>query len=361
MNNEGPLNLVTGGSGYFGSLLVRRLVNEGRKVRVLDLLDMPNRLPGVEIYRGDIRDAEACRRACEGVNTVFHSVAQVPLAKDKHLFWSVNCDGTRLLLEAARNASVRKVIHLSSSAVYGVPREAPITEKTPTIPAEEYGAAKLAGEAICLEEAQRGLDVTILRPRTILGHGRLGIMQIIFEWVFRGRNVYVLGKGDNRYQFLHADDLTDACITASNIAGPGIYNIGTDRFGTMRETLMSLTIAAKTGSQVRSLPRRPAVAAMKLTGRLGLAPLAAYHALVYGSDVYFDLTPARRDLGFQPRWSNNEMFLQSYQWYISNRDQILKEKGRSPHQSAVREGVLKMASLGLMNLFVNAIEGDMGP
>ena len=341
MNNDGPITLVTGGAGYFGSLLVRRLVKEGRNVRVFDLLDMPDRLPGVDVYRGDIRDAGACRKACEGVDTVFHSVAQVPVAKDKALFWSVNRDGTQRLLEAARSASVRKIVHLSSSAVYGVPREAPITEKTPTIPAEDYGAAKLAGEALCLEQVQRGLDITIIRPRTILGHGRLGIMQIIFEWIFRGRNVYVLGKGDNLYQFLHADDLTDGCIAAANRTGPGIYNLGADRFGTMRETLESLTVAANTGSRVRSLPRRPAVMAMKLTGRLGLAPLAAYHALVYGSNVSFDLEPAQRDLGFQPKWSNNEMFLQSYEWYISNRDQILKEKGRSPHQSAMKEGVLK--------------------
>ncbi len=342
MRNDSGVNLVTGGSGYFGSLLVRRLVDEGKRVRVLDLLDMCERFPGVEFQRGDIRDEAACQRACANVDTVFHCVAQVPIAKDKELFWSVNFDGTKLLLNAARDANVRKVIHLSSSAVYGVPREAPITQSTPTVPAEPYGAAKLAGETLCHEAAQAGLDVTILRPRTIMGHGRLGIMQIIFEWIYQGRNVYVLGKGNNRYQFVHADDLADACLAAAKRTGANVYNIGAAEFGTMRETLEELASAARTGSRVKSLPYRPAVLAMKVTGRLGLAPLAAYHSLVYGAEVYFDLEKAREDLGYRPQWSNSAMFLQSYEWYVANREEILREKGRSPHRSAMKEGILKL-------------------
>jgi nucleoside-diphosphate-sugar epimerase len=334
--------VVTGGSGYFGSLLVRRLVEEKRAVRVFDLNDADDRPPGVEYVRGDVRDAALCRSVCAGAGVVFHCVAQVPLAKDHQLFWSVNRDGTRNVLEAAAGAGVKKVVYTSSSAVFGVPVTCPIMPQTPPRPSEEYGAAKLAGEQLCHEFAARGLDVSIIRPRTIMGHGRLGIMQVVFEWVAQGQNVFVLGSGDNEFQFVHADDLADACLRAAGRPGCATYNIGADRYGTMRETLEGLCKHAGTGSQVRSLPYGFTVMAMKLSNRLGLSPLAPYHWLVYGRDVAFDIQKPKRELAWHPRWSNVEMFIQSYEWYLANRQRILAEKGKSPHRSAVKQGVLKL-------------------
>src|SRR5206468_1516642 len=151
------------------------------------------------------------------------------------------------LLRAALEAKVRKVINVSSSAVFGAPKSNPVTEETPPTPGEAYGRAKLEGENLCRRFAREGLDVTIIRPRTIMGHGRLGIFQILFEWIRQGSNVPVLGGGQNRYQFVHADDLAEACILAAARPGPAIYNCGTDRFGTMREALEHLCAHARTG------------------------------------------------------------------------------------------------------------------
>ena len=342
MNAKKTIDLVTGGSGYFGSLLVRRLVEAGRRVRVFDLHEADDHPAGVEFVGGDIRDPQACRRACQGVSTAYHCVAQVPLAKDNDLFWSVNRDGTRNILQASLDASLDKFVYLSSSAVFGIPREHPITSRTLPSPSEEYGAAKLAGEEICREYADKGLDVSIVRPRTILGHGRLGIMQIVFEWVSQGRNVFVLGRGDNRYQFVHADDLADACLLAARKPGYAAYNIGAEEFGTMRETLEGLVRHAGTGSKVRSLPYKPAVAAMKLSNRLRVSPLAPYHWMVYGQDVYFDNAHAQGELGWKPKYGNVAMFAQSYDWYVENRSKILAAKGNSPHRSAVKQGALAL-------------------
>ena len=93
-----------------------------------------------------------------------------------------------------------------------------------------------------------------MRPRTILGHGRLGIIAVLFEFVAEGAPVYVLGRGDNRYQFVHANDLADAVLRAADRDKPATYNIGATEFGTMRETLQALVDHAGTGSPVRSLP-----------------------------------------------------------------------------------------------------------
>jgi len=336
--------LVTGGSGYFGSLLVRNLLAVGYPCAVLDIVDADDRPPEVEFFGADIRDYDAVLTACRDRDVVFHNVAQVPLAKNKHLFLSVNAQGTETLLRACAAAEVAKVVYTSSSAVYGAPRANPVSEETLPTPGEAYGAAKLRGEEICRAFRARGSDITIIRPRTVLGHGRLGIFQILFEWVRQGRNLPVLGAGDNRYQFVHADDLAQACILAARRPGPATYNCGTDRFGTMRELLESLCRHAGTGSRVKSLPFAPAVFAMRLTSALGLSPLGAYHALMYGREFYFDITRARQELGWQPHYSNEDMIRHSYDWYLANRDRVFATVGASQHRSAVNQGVLKALS-----------------
>jgi len=335
--------LITGGSGYFGSLLLRKLLERGQPCAVLDINDAEDRPAEVEFIRADIRDAALVKKACEGMDAVFHNVAQVPLAKDAEAFDSVNRQGTGNLLDAALKAGVRKVVYTSSSAVFGVPKANPVTEDMTPEPQEAYGRAKLDGEKSCHRFAAQGLDVSIIRPRTIMGHGRLGIFQILFEWIRSGSNVPVLGKGDNVYQFVHADDLAEACVLAAGRAGSRIYNCGTDRFGSMRDVLEKLCAHAGTGSRVRSIPMAPAVAMMKVTSALGVSPLGAYHALMYGRSMYFDITRARAELNWQPKFSNEEMFIDSYEWYLRNRDAVLAEgHGASHHRSAVKEGVLAL-------------------
>jgi nucleoside-diphosphate-sugar epimerase len=337
--------LVTGGSGYFGSLLLQKLRALGHSCVVLDIVDADDRPADVRFLQADIRDYEAVKAALAGVDVVFHNVAQVPLAKDRQLFDSVNVAGTDNLARAALEQRVGKVVYTSSSAVFGAPRTNPVTEATVPSPAEAYGRAKLEGEEICHRYGRRGLDVSIVRPRTILGHGRLGIFQILFEWIRQGINIPVLGRGDNVYQFVHADDLAEACILAGRRPGAAVYNCGTDRFGTMREALEHLCAYAATGSRVKSVPMGLAVAGMKVTSAVGLSPLGPYHSLMYGRSMYFDSTKARVELGWKPRYSNDEMFVESYRWYLANRDAVQRSHGASHHRSPVKQGVLRLARL----------------
>lgn len=339
------LCLVTGGSGYFGCTLVEKLRAMGRKVRVFDLNDTPDRPEDVEFVRGDIRDQDAIRRACEGVSVVHHNVALVPLAKDKAQFWAVNRDGTKHLLDACRDAGVQKVVYTSSSAVFGVPRKNPVDASVEPDPQEDYGRAKLAAEHHCKTYIDEGLDITIIRPRTIMGHGRLGIMQIIFEWTRQGRNLPVLSGGNNVYQFVHSDDLADACIKAGDRPGPATYNIGAENFCTLRETLEGLAEHAGTGSKVVSLPMAPMIAFMKATSALGLSPLGPYHALMYGRSLYFDIAREKEELGWSPKYGNIDMFCESYDWYVENRDTVLASQGASHHKSPVKQGILNLGSI----------------
>jgi nucleoside-diphosphate-sugar epimerase len=334
--------LVAGGSGYFGSLVVARLRDSGHQVRVFDLDDAHDRPGDVEFIRGDIRDRAVVREAVDGVDVVLNNVAQVPLARDSHLLRTVNVDGTVALLDASRDAGVSKVVHTSSSAVFGVPDTNPVLPSTVPSPMEAYGHAKLAAEWACLDAARDGLDVSIVRPRTILGHGRLGIFGILFAWIADGDDPIVLGDGSNRYQFVHSDDLADVCVLAGQQSGPGVFNVGTDRFGTMRETLANLCDHAGTSSTVRSLPARPAAVAMQVTARLGITPFAPYHWLMYSKSMWFDIEHLHDRLGWAPTWSTDAMFAQSYDWFVDNRERT-DDDGASHHRRSSRQGVLKIA------------------
>jgi nucleoside-diphosphate-sugar epimerase len=335
--------LVTGGAGYFGDLLTRKLLERGYSVRILDINLPADSYPGTELVQADIRDPDRVRSACEGMDVVFHNAAQVAIAINKALLWSVNRDGTKNLLESCARHAVKKVIYTSTSAVYGIPKTNPVSEAASPAPVEEYGKAKLAGETLCRESGRSGLDVSIIRPCTIMGQGRLGIFQILFEWIHQGKNIPVLNGGKNICQFVHADDLAEACIQASFLRGSDAFNCGTDRFGTMREALQHLCDYAGTGSKVKSLPMWPMVAAMNLSVALGISPLSAYHASMYGRSFYFDISKARTKLGWAPRYSNNEMFVESYEWYLANRAAVLAGTGAaSHHRSAVEQGALRL-------------------
>jgi nucleoside-diphosphate-sugar epimerase len=245
------------------------------------------------------------------------------------------------VLVAARDAHVAKVVHTSSSAVYGIPERNPVTELTPFRPLESYGRAKLRAELACHDAIAAGLDVTIIRPRTVLGHGRLGVMALLFDFVADGAPIFVLGGGHNRYQFVHAADLADACLRAAERAGPSVYNVGALEFETMRETLQALVDHAGTGSRLRSLPVAPARFAMHALASLDLVPFAPYHWLLYSESLYFDVTQACTELGWQPRHSNASMLIESYEWFLTHRRDA-DDAGRSHHQSPVRPGVLRL-------------------
>lgn len=337
---SGRTVLVTGGSGYFGSILVDRVRAAGDRPRVLDL-NPPEDADGVEVVVGDVRDRDLVVEACDGVDVVLHNVAQVPLARDRELFWSVNALGTANVLLAARERGVRKVVHTSTSAIYGIPERNPVDEGSPPAPLEAYGRAKLEAEGLCRDAAASGVDVSIIRPRTILGHGRLGIMAILFELVAEGAPVFVLDGGSNRYQFVHADDLAAACLLAADRPGATSYNIGAREFGTMRETLQALVDHAGTGARIRSLPSAPARVGMQVASAVGLAPFAPYHWMLYGESLWFDTSRAERELGWVPEHSNASMVIESYEWWRAHRDELGGD-GRSHHQSPARMGVMEL-------------------
>lgn len=335
-------HLVTGGSGFLGNLIARRLLERGEQVRILDIWEDPSRPKDIEYIDCDIRDRDGVRQAMRGVDIVHHNVALVPLTKSGDKFWEVNVEGSRIAAEEAVKAGVQGFIHMSSSAVFGCPDNCPISNDTPARPVEIYGRGKLAGEqavrAIC---ETSNLPLVVIRPRTILGEGRLGIFQILFEWIQHSNDVYVIGSGNIGFQFVHAFDLMSAYMLALDTGQPGTYNVGTDRFGTLREGLENIIAYAGTGSRVKSLPEQLTIQTLRLLDWLRLCPLAPWHYLTYHKAFYFDVSSLLK-LGWQPQYSNDEMFRESYDWFRENDALLAAGQTGSAHRRPVEQRILRL-------------------
>lgn len=338
-NTAKKFYLVTGGSGFCGFEIVRYLLKQGHRVRVLDVDPLPEK-SAAELMTADVRDMAAVENAVRGVDCVIHCIAKVPISKAGRQFWEINVDGTRNILEAAKKYGVSKVVHLSSSSVQ-LSETNPVPENAPFHPIGEYAKSKLKGETVCEEFRAQGMDIDIIRPRTVIGAGRLGIFDILFDWISEGRKVYILGKGHNKIQFLHAEDLAACCYLSSLSKGSNTFNVGSKNFQSLRQDLQSLVDEAGTGSRIVSIPVAPSMAALAVLDFLRLSPLASWHYMTYHKDFYFDNANAKKVLGWEPRCGNSEILKIAYRDYIEHRAQRHSGYGSS-HRKALKQGLLKI-------------------
>jgi nucleoside-diphosphate-sugar epimerase len=234
---------------------------------------------------------------------------------------SVNVEGTAVTLGAALEAGVRRVVLVSSTAVYGVPDHHPIHEDDPLVGVGHYGESKIEAERLCLAFATRGLEPVIVRPKTFVGPERLGVFEILFDWIREGRRIPILGDGTNRYQLLAVEDLVDAVVHALDapVAGEAL-NVGAGSFGTVREDLEGLIEHAGSRSRLRPVPARPAELALRGLELARLSPLAEWHYRTAHKDSFVAIDKARALLGWEPRLSNAETLCATYDWYLAHRE-----------------------------------------
>jgi nucleoside-diphosphate-sugar epimerase len=316
---------ISGGAGFLGLHLARRLLAGGHEVRTLDVvpLDDPGLERSVEEVRGDVRDQADAQRLVDGADVLVHAAAALPIQASRDGIRSVNVDGAAVTLTAALEVGVRRAILISSTAVYGVPEIHPIPEDAPLVGVGHYGESKIEAERVAQDVGRRGLEVVILRPKTFLGPERLGVFEILFDWIREGRRIPILGNGSNRYQLLAVEDLVEATIGAANAEVAGeTFNVGATEFGTVRSDLEALIAHAGSGSRLRPVPARPAELALRALELARLSPLAEWHYRTAHRDSYVDLSKAQRLLGFSARLSNEQALCETYDWYLQNREQM---------------------------------------
>jgi nucleoside-diphosphate-sugar epimerase len=315
---------ITGGAGFLGLHLARRLLADGHEVRTLDLapLDDEGLEQGVEELRDDVRDPSAVARLVDGADVLVHAAAALPIQASRESIRSVNVDGTGAVLAAALEAGVRRAILISSTAVYGVPKHHPISETAPLVGVGHYGESKIDAEHVAADVARRGLEVVVLRPKTFIGPERLGVFEILFDWIREGRRIPILGDGSNRYQLLAVEDLVEATVSAASadVAGE-TFNVGATEFGTVRADLEGLIEHAGSGGRLRPVPAKPAEIALRALELARLSPLAEWHYRTAHRDSFVDVSKAERLLGFAPRLSNVQALCETYDWYLENRSE----------------------------------------
>src|SRR5205823_186677 len=314
---------ISGGAGFLGLHLARRRRADGHDVRSLDVapLDEPELERSVHELRGDIRDEARVRKLVDGADVVVHAAAALPIQASRESIRSVNVGGTENVLLAARDAGVRRVVLISSTAVYGVPEKHPIEEDDPLVGVGWYGESKIDAEGLCRVAA---VETTIVRPKTFIGPERLGVFEILFDWIREGRRIYTLGKGNNRYQLLAVEDLVDAIVRAGNEpkAARETFNVGATEFGTVRSDLQALIDHAGSSSRLRPVPVKPAEIALRGLELLRVSPLAEWHYKTAHKDSFVDVAKAHRLLGWAPRLSNRDALIETYDWYLANRGRV---------------------------------------
>lgn len=324
--------LITGGTGFLGVHLARSLLKDKHIVTLFDIadLDAEDLIGKVKVIKGDIRNKTAIDKAVKGQEYVVHAAAALPIQVTKKSIFSVNIDGTRNVLEACLRHKVKRTLFISSTAVYGVPKDLPERETSAIDPIGYYGQSKVAGEKLCLDYIQKGLSINIFRPKTFLGIERLGVFELWFEAIYKGRRVYILGNGNNKYQLLAVTDLVSAIkkALATKVSGE-IFNIGAKEFGTWREDLGHVISYAKSKSKITSLPTLPSQLALSILEKLRLSPIAAWHYKTMPVDSYVSIEKAEKLLDWHPKKSNAELLLESYLWYKKNRGKVINRVGNT--------------------------------
>ncbi|WP_263383144.1 NAD-dependent epimerase/dehydratase family protein [Granulicella arctica] len=334
--------LITGGSGFFGGLLKRRLLDENYRCTNIDLVADPDSNPNLISVQGDIRDPALLDKlfAEHHFEAVFHCAAQLAHdAIDDNLLWTSNVDGTRNLAEAARQHSVKKFIFISSNCLWASNLGHDVTEDEPPNPIELYGKSKLAGEQVLADYPD--LDVITIRCPTIIDSGRLGLLAILFEFIDDGKKVWVVGDGDNRYQFIYAQDLATACIQSLAYEGSNLFHIGSDHVVSLKKVYEAIIREAGSRSRVAHLPKAPTIAAMQLAHRLKLSPLGPYHYQMIAESFVFSTTRIRAELGWTPTLTNEEMMVRAYRYYADNRQAIHARTDVSAHSKPASMGIIR--------------------
>lgn len=344
MDDQRRKVLITGGSGFFGSALKRLMLDNDFACVSIDLVEDNYEHPNLTSVRGDIRDRTQLDQlfAAHCFDAVFHIAAILAHAvKDKRFLWESNVDGTRNIAELACAYRVPKIVFTSSNCLWGESFDRPVTEEDPPRPVEIYGHSKWEGEKI-LQSVSDHLDVVVLRCPTIVDAGRLGLLAILFEFIDEGRKVWVVGGGDNRYQFIYAPDLAEACIKALNYQGSRVFNIGSDDVKTFREVYEYVIQQAGSTARVASLPRGLTLSLMKLAYALKVSPLGPYQYKMIAENFVFDTSRIKNDLSWKPTATNEQMLYKAYRYYHDNLAEIRGREGVSAHRQGAKMGIIRL-------------------
>lgn len=343
--------LITGGAGFVGSHLVDYLLMKGdHEIVILDKLenhDPQNYGKNVKYIKGNIlskKDVASAFNTNGLFSTIYHLASAMPNKEvSDSILWETNVGGTLNMISEAVKNKVNSFIFTSSNVAYGIPKTLPLDENTPLTPLEMYGKSKAWAEKELAKFKDR-INIQIFRCPVISGVGRLGLQTILFEFIDENRNVYVLGDGSNKYQFVDVTDVVIALGKASHVKGFDIYNIGADEILTLREIYQRVIDFAKSKSKVVSLPKTLALIILAILDKLNISPIGIYQYTMIGRSLYLNTRKIKRKLNWFPKKTNADTFIDNYKWYIKNRGKFTQigSGNFSANRSVPNMGILKL-------------------
>lgn len=342
--------LVTGGSGFLGINLIRYLRTKGvDEIRVLDIADFdyPEQSePWLKFLKGDVRDVAAVERSVEGCDVVVHCAAALPLYSEEDIY-TTEVDGCRNVLAACRKFGCDRMIQISSTAVYGVPKKHPIYETDPIVGVGPYGHAKIEAEEICRAAIKEGYCVSIIRPKSFIGPERLGVFALFYDWAYTGHGFPMIGSGQNRYQLMDVEDLCGAIWSAMTYPKDVVateFNIGAKDFTTMKEDYQAVLDRAGHGKKIRGMPVKPLILILRILEKLHLSPLYPWVYETASTDSFVSIEKAEKLLDYKPKYSNKDALVRNYDWYVAHLSEFAGKSGVS-HRVPWKQGLLAVAKL----------------
>ena len=338
--------LITGGAGFLGLHLASYLSKRKFTPTLVDIqrFDKDEYGNNYNLQICDIRDKKKLGKFIRGQNFIIHAAAALPLWKKEDIF-STNVEGTKNILELAKKYKVKRVIYISSTAVYGIPKRHPIFEDDPRSGVGPYGKTKVMAEDICFDAIKSGLNVTIIRPKTFVGTGRLGVFEILFDWIHDGKKIPILGNGNNRYQLLDVDDLVEViykfCLSQKKSYNDA-FNIGAEKFSIVEKDLNEVFKFAKSGSKIMPTPAFIIKKALWFFEKIGVSPLYQWVYDTADKDSFVSIEKMKKTLKWKPRYSNAQALIKSYGWYLENYNEIKLKTSGVTHTVGWKQGILKL-------------------
>lgn len=349
MNSKNTV-LITGGTGFFGYHMSQYLSKKKIHHVLYDLHPLPHGekvTSYATVVLGDVRDTKALTHVLKGVEYVVHAAAALPLAKPEEIH-DTNVNGTKNVLSCARRSGVKKIIYISSTAVYGVPKIHPIDESAPYVGVGPYGISKIEAEKLCFNAINKKQNITIIRPKTFVGTTRLGVFEILFDWIHDGVRIPLIGNGENRYQLLEVTDLCDSVWSAALSTSKktlGAFNVGATRFKTIAEDLTEFFIEVNSRSRVMPIPAALVKTPLRIAEALHLSPLYQWVYDTADKDSFVSTEKAQKILSWKPKYSNSEALARAYKWYEKHYDEIKARGTGTTHTVGWKQGILGVAKV----------------
>lgn len=326
-----------------GYHIIKQLRDKKHQIAVLDrdLIPEESIRNEVTFFHGDVRDSALMDEAVKESDFVIHAAASLPLESAEQIR-STTIFGTRNALESSLRHGVKRMVYISSSAVYGVPEKHPIEETDPMVGVGPYGIAKIEAEKLCAEYREKGLVVPVIRPKTFIGTERLGVFQILFNWVREGHRIPLIGNGHNRYQLLEVEDLVRAILlmtTAAKTKVNDVFNVGAEEYGTVYQDIMALCEYAGSGARPWPIPSVMVKPALRGLEAVNMSPLYRWVYDTADKDSFLSVDKIKQ-LGWSATRSNAETLINAYQWYLEHYEDIESMGTGTAHRTGWDQGAL---------------------